>query len=136
MGSGFLWTVLLHFPLCQTGRNSSDRKKYDVYLAGLGVVSVYGIYTEIHQFVRAEAMDKTEYVSMESCEHRHVYEQYMDAPHFPGNPSGSGEQKYPVWKSWVVEPREYDVLLCASGAASDHIWIDAVSSIPSLSDPL
>ena len=36
----------------------------------------------------------------------------------------------------VVEPREYDVLLCASGAASDHIWIDAVSSIPSLSDPL
>ena len=73
---------------------------------------------------------------MEPCEHGHVYVQYMDAPHFPGNPSGSGEQKYPVWKSQVVEPREYDVLLCASGAASDHIWIDAVSSIPSLSDPL
>lgn len=41
-------------------------------------------------------MDKKEYVSMEPCEHGHVYVQYMDAPHFPDNPSGSGEQKYPV----------------------------------------
>ena len=136
MGSGFLWTVLLYFPLCQTGRNGSDRKKCNVYLAGLGIVSVYVIYTEIYQLVRAETMDKREYVCMEPCEHRHVYVQYMDAPHFPGNHSGSGEQKYPVWKSRVVESREYDILLCDSGAASDYVWIDVVSCIPFLSDPL
>ena len=108
----------------------------NVYLAGLGIVSVYVIYTEIYQLVRAETMDKREYVCMEPCEHRHVYEQYMDAPHFPGNHSGSGEQKYPVWKSRVVESREYDILLCDSGAASDYVWIDVVSCIPFLSDPL